>query len=360
MSEDRNEHAYIVGVIILVSRKNVAKLAGVSEATVSRVFNNVGPIREETKRKVLKAAKELNYYPNSIAQSFARRRSGNIGVIVPYFPKVDVISTYYFSQLLNGIGTKLGEEGYGLLLLFSPMDEPKDYLQFFLSQRVDGCIIIGSKNTPDEIKALEKLHHKNLPYCLLNQTFLDHPFHFLDANHYDGSFKAVSMLIKKGFQKVLFLNGPMEYSNSVDRLAGYHDAFANAELTQNTDWIFHGNYSRKSGLLASEKIGPLIKDFKAIFAGNDRMAIGLMQGLGQQGYQVGKDYVIIGYDDSDLSKITTPTLSTVKVPLFDMGYLAAEKVVQLLSSDEKRVIQERLSVTVIERESSHMNLIKGG
>jgi LacI family transcriptional regulator len=339
---------------MLANRKDVAKLAGVSEATVSRVFNNIGPLREETKRKVLQAAKELNYHPNTIAQSFARGKSNNIGVIVPYMPKVHLMSTHYFSELLSGIGAKLGEVGYGLLLLYQSQDEPKDYVKHFLSHKVDGCIILGSRNSPGEVEALEKLHQLNLPYYLVNQTFSGYTFHSIDADHYQGSFQAVSSLVKKGFEEVIFLNGPLEYSNSTERLNGYREALLFNGFEPNSTLIVQGNYSRKSGYKAAAQIAPLLPKVNAIFAANDRMAIGLMQGLGEQSFQAGRDYALIGYDDSEISKMTSPPLSTVKVPLFDMGQLAAQNVLQLISQDKLVEKNERLPVTFIERASSQI------
>jgi LacI family transcriptional regulator len=339
-------------VNILANRKDVAKLAGVSEATVSRVLNNIGPIREETKRKVLLAAEELNYHPNAIAQSFARGKSNNIGVIVPYLPKVNLMSTHYFSELLSGVGATLGDLGYGLLLLFQSPDVPKDYVQLFHSQKVDGCIILGSKNVPGEVEALEKLHQLNLPYCLVNQTFSGYSFHSIDADHSSGSFQAVSSLLEKGFEHVIFLNGPTEFSNSIERLHGYEDAIGKAGIQLNQELIFQGNYSRKSGVQAAAHIARLLPDFQAIYAANDRMAIGLMQGLSEKGYQAGRDYALIGYDDSEISRMTSPPLSTVKVPLFDMGQLAAKKVLHLISKDNEEASTIRLPVTLIERASS--------
>lgn len=345
---------FVLEVNILANRKDVAKLAGVSEATVSRVFNNIGPLREETKEKVLQAAEQLGYHPNALAQSFARGKSYNVGVIVPYFQRVNLLTTHYFSELLNGIGSKLSELGYGLLLLFQSPDEPKDFLQLFRTQRVDGCILLGSKDIPGEVEAIEQLHHLNLPYCLVNQTFSGHSFHSIDADHENGSFQAVSSLLRKGYEQIIFLNGPMEFSNSAERLKGYETALNNAGIPYNSKLVFQGNYSRKSGHQAAAEIAPLLPDINAIFAANDRMAIGLMQGLSEHGYQAGRDYSLIGYDDSEISIMTNPPLSTVKVPLFEMGQLAAEKVLQFISQDIKEEMNERLAVTFIERASSQL------
>lgn len=342
----------MLGGDYIAKRIDVAKLAGVSEATVSRVFNNVAPLREETKQKVLDAAASLNYHPNALAQSFATGKSGNIGVIVPYLPKVHLLSTYYFSEILIGIGVELGEHNYNLLLMFQPPQKRKDYVQLFRSQKIDGCIILGSKDVPGEIEEIKKLHELSLPYCLVNQSFEGHSFNSIDANHYKGSFEAVSVLLEKGFRKIAFLNGPSEYSNSRERLIGYQDALIKFGVKLNSDWVFQGNYSRTSGLKASAKMGPLMSEIDAVFTGNDRMAIGLMQGLAEQGFQVGQDYALIGYDDSDIARMIQPDLSSVKVPFFEMGKIAAEKILIGLMKGKTESFQERLPVTLIERAST--------
>ncbi|KGA98866.1 LacI family transcriptional regulator [Alkalihalobacillus alcalophilus ATCC 27647 = CGMCC 1.3604] len=340
------------------TRKDVAKQAGVSEATVSRVFNNVPPIREETKQKVLEAAKQLNYHPNALAQNFAKGKSQNIGVIVPYLPKVRLLSTYYFSEILSGIGVKLGEMNYRLLLLFQSPHKPRDYVHLFQTQKVDGCIILGSQDFLDEKAALERLHQLALPYCLVNQTYTDYPFHSIDAMHYKGSYEAVSLLLQKGLTQIAFLNGPANYSNSLDRLAGYRDALQDNNIKLNEQWIFQGNYSRKSGYQAAANIGSHLSEIEAIFASNDRMAVGLMQGLREQGYQAGQDYALIGYDDSDIVSMLTPQLASVNVPLFEMGQLAAEKVLSMITEGIKEQVQIKLPVTVMERESIQVNFPK--
>lgn len=336
----------------LVKRKDVAALAGVSEATVSRVLNNVGPIREETKRRVMIAAKQLNYQPNALARSFATGKSGNIGIIVPYLPKVHLLSTYYFSEIISGIGAKLGEYDYNLLLIFQTPNEPEDYVQLFHSQRIDGCIILGARNNDKEKHEIERLHQSEYPYCLVNQTFDEHPFHSIDAAHYEGSFGAVSHLIEKGFKDIAFLNGPLEFSNSAERLHGYKDALEKSNIRFNSNWVFQGNYSRTSGLKIAKEMKQIMHDIDAIFAGNDRMAIGVMQGLAELGFFVGQDYALIGYDDSDVATMTQPRLSSIKVPFFEMGQIAAKYMINKLIKGDAELPKDRLHVTLIERTST--------
>lgn len=236
--------------------------------------------------------------------------------------------------------------------MFQSPEVQNDYIQLFHSQKVDGCIILGSKDVPREREVIEKLHQLSHPYCLVNQTFKGHSFNSIDAEHYEGSFEAVSSLLKKGFRKIAFLNGPSEYSNSSERLKGYQDALIKFGIEPNEEWIFQGNYSRTSGLQAANKMATIMPKVDAVFASNDRMAIGLMQGLNQHGYSVGKDYALIGYDDSDVATMIQPQLTSVNVPLFEMGKRAAESILNILLKGHTGAFQERLPVTLIERDST--------
>ena len=247
----------------------------------------------------------------------------------------------------------LAENNYNLLLIFQSPQEPKNYIQLFNSQKIDGCIILGSKDVPGEKEEIDMLHQFSHPYCLVNQTFKGHSFHSIDAEHYKGSFEAVSLLLKKDFRKIAFLNGPSEYSNSTERLKGYQDALNSFGINPHSKWIFCGNYSRTSGFQTASQMAMMMEHIDAVFAANDRMAIGLMQGLKNHGYTVGKDYALIGYDDSDVAAMVQPQLTSVRVPLFEMGKRAAEVVLNSLLKGHTTPFLERLPVTLIERDSTN-------
>lgn len=301
-----------------------------SEATVSRVFNNVGPMKEETRDRVLQAAEQVGYVPNALAQQLARKKSGNIGVILPFVPKVHLFSTYYFSEILSGIGEAANQFGYNLLLIFREPSDAKDYAMLFRTQKIDACIVLGARDVPEERAALEQLQAEGYPFCLVNQRFEGTGFMTVDADHTAGSREAVRHLIESGRRRIAFLNGPPEYSSSRDRLAGYQSALLERGIGYREELAFVGNYSRKSGYEQAARIGEGIKsgDVDAVFAANDRMAIGLMQGLKELGIEPGERYALVGYDNSDGSRITSPALSTVEVPFYEMGRLAAEKLLK--------------------------------
>ncbi|AWV33559.1 MULTISPECIES: LacI family DNA-binding transcriptional regulator [Paenibacillus] len=340
----------------IASRKEVAELAGVSEATVSRVLNNVGPIKEETKERVLAAALKLGYTPSSLAQSFARRRSGNLGVVMPYLPKARLFSTYYFSEILSGIGSKAREEGYDLLMLFRNAEEPMDYNELFKMRKIDACIVLGAKEEPGELASLRRLKEEDHPFCLINQHFAGEAFHEVDADHVEGSWQAAKHLLKQGFTRIAFLNGPESYSNSRDRLTGYARALAEVNLSVDSSLLFEGNFSRKSGIIAAKEMLPLLNEIDAIMAANDRMAIGLQQGLQELGIPRDRLPAIVGYDDSEAAELTTPALSSVRVPFYELGELAAAQIIELLGNNLAEVpapaVQIKLPTELVIRASS--------
>ncbi|RXZ84777.1 LacI family transcriptional regulator [Paenibacillaceae bacterium] len=343
-----------------ISRKEVAKRAGVSEATVSRVLSGGGLVREATRRKVEEAAAQLGYVPNALAQRFARRKSGNLGVIVPVVPKVRLFSTYYFSEILSGIGETAKLAGYDLLLMFLAPDEPRNYDLLFRTQKIDACIMLGTQDTPEERTALAGLQREGHAFCLVNQRFEGEAFPTVEADHVQGSVAAVSHLIAQGCTKVAFLNGPISYSNSVDRLRGYQQALQQHGLAPDPALQFSGNYSRTSGYANAKAIAGAIRDGRidGVFAANDRMAIGLLQGLREEQITPGQDVALIGYDDSEGSQLTDPQLSSVAVPFYDLGAIAASRLLQSegqqRASDERQAVADKLEVQLVLRASTLM------
>ncbi|WP_407673437.1 LacI family DNA-binding transcriptional regulator [Paenibacillus silvisoli] len=336
-------------------RRKVAELAGVSEATVSRVLSGAGTVKDETARRVLDAAKQLGYVPSALAQRFAMRRSGNLGVILPLLPKVNLFATYYFSEVLSGIGVTAKQRGYDLLLLFREADEPRDYASLFRTQKIDGCIILGSKDVPSERAALAALKEGEHPFCLVNQRFEGEAYNTVDADQRMGSRHAARHLLRQGFRKICFLNGPPEYSNSLDRLKGFQQALAEEQVPFREEHVLTGNYSRKSGYQLAESVAALIRadGIDAVIAANDRMAIGLMQGLKELGIRTGEDVALVGCDDSDASRLTEPALTSIRVPFYEVGCEAASRLFDLMTETEPSPpFEVKLPVKLIERASS--------
>lgn len=330
-------------------------MAGVSEATVSRVMNGVGPVREATRNKVLEAAEQLHYVPNAIAQQFARRRSGNLGVIMPSIPKVHLFSTPYFSEILSGVGETAKQAGCDMLLMLMSPDEPRQYSMLFRKRKVDACILIGTRQNEEELRALEELERDGHPFCLVNERFAGLPHRTVEADHVRGGAAACRHLIGRGCRRIAFVNGPDYYSSSLDRYEGYRHSLHEAGIAWHPEWTYAGNYSRKSGYQVAPVIANDIRQGRidGIFAANDRMALGLLQGLKERGIMPGHDVALIGYDDSEAARYTEPQLSSVAVPFYEMGVRAASIVIQgngINDSTDNRL--EKLPVKLIARASS--------
>lgn len=337
----------------MTSRKDVAKLAGVSEATVSRVLNGIGPMKESTRSRVMEAAKQLHYELNAIASSFARGKSGNLGVVLPHVPKVHLFSTFYFSEILSGIGETVRSKGYGLLLLFRDPAEEYDYVSLYRTQRVDACIVLGASAIDSELAGIKRLALEGLPFCVMDQRFDNTSVSIVEADHEQGSYDAVKHLLDKGYRRIGFLKGSPQYSNSSDRMSGYRKALQEADIVIDDTLLYEGNYSRKSGILAAEAVFHDLYKLDALFVSNDRMAIGLMQGLREKGCRLPEELKIVAYDDTDAASFIEPTLSSVKVPFYDMGQLAAECLLTKLSVNVgKAVFHEKLQTELKVRKSS--------
>lgn len=291
-------------------------------------------MKEETRQRVLEAARQVGYTPNAIARSFARRRSGNLGVVMPYVPKARLFSAYYFSEILSGIGSSAQANKYDLLMLFREPGGTMDYMSLFRSRKVDACIILGAKDELCEREAIRDLDQGGHPYCLINQRFDGENFHVVDADHAEGGYNAVRHLIKAGYRKIAFLNGPDVYSNSRDRLTGYRRALNEAGIGLDPSLLFEGNFSRKSGLAAAELIASHLPGIEAVFAANDRMAIGLLQGLRARGVRPEHMPALVGYDDSDSAEMSDPPLTSVRVPFYQLGERAASHVLHLLENQD--------------------------
>lgn len=338
-------------MINVANRNDVARKAGVSGATVSRVFNNPDSVSPQTREKVLKASEELNYHPNVIASNFVKGITRNIGVIIPHIPNVHIFSVHYFSELLSGIGEALEEKGYHLVLFFHKMVEgvENDYTRYFKGGKVDGCILLGTLRNDS---ALLKLQQTGYRFCLVNNYIKNSGISFVDVDNISGSYEAVKYLISLGHKDIAFLNGPFHYSNSVDRLEGYKKALEEHGISVDSKYIFEGNYGKKSGYLAVSKILNLKKLPTAVFSANDRMAAGLLQGLMERGIRVPEDVAIIGYDDSDIATLVQPQLTTVRVPFFELGKKCVYEFIKLVNGEDEGCFKTFITPKLVIRASS--------
>jgi len=273
----------------------VARAAGLSVATVSRVLNDKGPVRAETRLRVLETVERLGYVPHSAARSLSTRRTMSIGVLLP-----DMHGAF-FSEIVRGIDLAARAAGYHLLVSGSHSDpaETAALLQT-LHGRVDGLILM----TPALGGTwLQKALPRRVPVVLLNDDGTDERHHSLRIDNRRGARLAVEHLIGLGHRAIAFLGGPVGNADATERLAGYREALVAGGLPLNRHFELAGDFSEESGVQAGAKVAALVPQPTAIFAANDAMAIGCLAALRERGLRVPEDVSLVGFDDVPIAEL---------------------------------------------------------
>lgn len=328
--------------------KDVAKQAGVSITTVSRVLNNMieGYMREETKQRVMKVITQLGYRPDPRARSLRGLQSGIIGVIVP-----EGISPFY-QELAHAIIEACYKDGYGVLVCSSENDVKRElaYIELLQSQKVDGIII-----STDQLSAtvINDLVSRGTPMVLVDEDVPDANAPAIFANNYQGACLASQYLIDLGHPKIAFIKGPMRALSCRERHRGYCDTLLKNGIQIDDALMGGGDITYKSGYKTMKKF---LKDhgdkFTAVFCSTDFMALGAMRAIQDEGKKIPDDYSIVGFDNVYVSSMSNPQLTTVTQPINQIASKAfrAIKNWSRKSSGKKRKHQY-LDTKLIVRES---------
>lgn len=336
-----------------VTIADIARRAGVSKATVSRVLNNkaegVGP---QTRQQIQELLRETGFQPNGLARCLATGKSASVGVIIP-----DIVNPF-FSLLVRGAEDTLKKSGYSLFLCNSDHNivKEKDYVSILIEKGVDGIILDSAESDCD--CQLELLENQNIPYVLVDRIIEDpinYPGVYVD-NRQGGRLAASYFLSQPGCS-LLFINGPIEFSQSKLRQAGVEDILNEKHLPQNAVKILYGDFSIESGFQLTSEL--LEKDsskrkgkalpFTAVFTANDLMAIGALRALKKAEISVPDQVEVIGFDDIELATLVDPPLSTISQPAFEMGSRSAEILLKLMAGKKIRSKTETMMTNLILR-----------
>jgi len=319
--------------------RDVAKLAGVSVATVSRVLNQNGYVNEETEKRVRKAIEELNYKPNEVARTLFKKTSKTIGLIVPD------ISNPFFPELVRAIEDVMNIYDYTVILCNSDekSEKEKQYMDVLKQKYVDGMILTTSQLAVEEVIELD------MPIVVLDRLS-DHTFPSVIADNYNGARLATRHLYDIGCRKIAHIQGPSHVVNAMQRFYGYRDEMKRLGLWEHA-LVIQGNYQLKQ---AKEAVVQALQtnQVDGIFAGNDAMAVGALKAVQQLGLRVPEDVAIIGYDGIPLTEMTTPELSTISQPIYEMGAIAARLLVKKIEGQPIDQFHYILPVKLIERDST--------
>ncbi|MUG43483.1 LacI family DNA-binding transcriptional regulator [Paenibacillus woosongensis] len=326
----------------MISIKDVAKHAGVSVATVSRVLNNSGYVGQDTRVKVEKAIKELNYKPNEVARSLFKKQSSTIGLIVP-----DIMNPF-FPELARAVEDTAIQLGYNVILCNSDGDEKKEqnYLDVLQQQYVNGIIVSSNTLTAAQIERL------NIPVVSIDRV-ISKGLPTIVVENKKGAMMATRFLQSKGCRRIGHIKGNSRVLNAEERCEGYME-IVGQDPWFNETYIAEGQYDMQSSIQATLELLQRHPDIDGIFAANDIMAIGAIKAAYQLGKKVPEDIAIIGFDGISLSKATTPELTTIEQPIYEMGEKATKLLVSLMEQQQTADPESYkvLDVTLIEREST--------
>jgi LacI family transcriptional regulator len=318
------------------SIKEVALKAGVSIATVSRVLNKTGPVAEETRRRILETIEKLRYVPHGAARSLITNQTDTIGVLLP-----DLYGEF-FSEVIRGVDLAARRSGYHVLVSGFHSDRAEiEAVLRAMRGRVDGVIVLS----PDvDAQTLRRNLPETLPVVLLNTPVDGASFDAIQIDNYGGAFAMVRHLAALGHRRIALIKGPAENVDARERLRGYRDALRSlgAELSEGLE--IEGDFSEESGYRAGERLLTLAPRPTAVFAANDSMAIGCLLALRAAGVRVPEDMAVAGFDDIPIARYITPALSSVHVPIAELGTRAMER---LLHAVERKNEHERRQETVV-------------
>ena len=328
---------------------DIAKLAGVSKGTVSRVINNKPEgMSEQTRSKINKIIEEVGFVPNSMARSIAISETKIIGVIV------QDVQNPFFSQIIRGVEDYALEKGYTVFLCNSDSDiiKEQNYLYSLLEKRADGIILNTSGDLNSE-RLVGLLRTSKLPIVLMDRKtndFQDYPGVYI--NNEQAAYDGVTYLIKNGNKNIVYLGGELTVYSAQERFKGYRRAMEAAGLEVFTNDISYGEYSIESGY---ERTCWLIENkvkIDAIFAGADIIAIGALKAAKKYKILVPEQMEVLGFDNISFCEIVTPTLSTVGQPIYKLGLKAAEMLIDSIG-DRDRIFEDvYLPTELIIREST--------
>ena len=326
---------------------DVARLAGVSKKTVSRVINNSRLLNEDTRGRVEEVIRQLGYVPNPQARALALRRNSLVGLIHDNPNAQTVINVQ------QGILHVLHDTDFGLVV--RPVDRAsprmlEDIRNFLERQRLFGVVIMPPLSENDAIARL--CDELGVRYTRMGSAELDDPDHLVASNDREAVREAVAYLIDQGHQRIGLIEGPHGFRSAAERRLGFEDALRAAKIKLPRSLIADGNYTFESGNSAGNLLLDLVPRPTAVFASNDEMAAGMLHAALQRGLQVPHDLSIIGFDDTAIAAHIWPPLTTIRWPTVSMGRSAALKLVGDIIDPDSDLDEPSMFVSTLVRRAS--------
>lgn len=315
----------------------IALMAGVSKATISRVLNKSPHVAEATRQRVQEIIDQTGFLPNRAAQVLATQRTNVLGLVIPRHVE-SFTSDPYFPHLVQGVTQFCNQNGYSLnlLLLHSKNDEQLFFSCVLQRGILDGVIVQSTGLTSSLTQNLEDWA---IPYVFVGRPNIPQEVSYVDVDNFNGAYQAVLHLIDQGYKRIGTVTGDMNTTPGIDRLAGYKQALESRGITFEEKLVARGNFTESSAYdVALELID---ENPDALFVASDTMAVGALRALQDVGLRVPEDMALMGYDDLPPATLSTPQLSTVQQPIREMGIRAVEMLLEIMkdgSEPKRRII----------------------
>ncbi|HYE82635.1 MAG TPA: LacI family DNA-binding transcriptional regulator [Clostridia bacterium] len=336
-----------------ISIRDVAKEANVSISTVSRVLRKYSNVPPETEEIVMKAVNKLKYIPNVAAQSLSHGSMQNIGVVFTRSAE-NAFSNPFYADVLRGIGNVTEKYGYNIQLIsYSDLyREKEESIKLLRSGRVDGLILLSSRIYDSLIHDLLSQELKFvLSGRVLENTLLYDKIFSVNTDNLRDSYNAVRHLIDMDHEKIAIVTAPMEYVVSKDRYDGYRQALLSGGIEFDPELEINGGYTLGDAKEAVKEKLSRRKDITAIFATDDLKAVAVIKAANELGFRVPDDIAVIGYNDFEVATIVEPNLTTVRVPIFELGRESANMLIHILKGEDIEVKNKIIPTEFIIRDS---------
>jgi LacI family transcriptional regulator len=326
--------------------RDVARHAGVSVATVSRVVNDRPDVSPETREAVMHHVRALSFSTNRSARALSRGKTGLVGFTIPY-----VLGDYY-SWILSGATEALHEQEMRAVLCPTRHEHDREaaLVERLLRGTTDGAILVTPSESATELRELETL---GFPFVVIDAPMpLDERIPAVSATHWAGARSATDHLLSLGHRRIAIIAGRQGWVASEERVNGYQAALAGAGVLPAPELVIRGNFEMSDGYSGAARLLSLDEPPTAIFASNDNMAIGAMRAAGERGIRVPDDLSIVGFDDSELARVVTPALTTVRQPLEEMGRMAVSLLTRLIDGQRVETLRVELATRLVVRHST--------
>lgn len=316
---------------------DIAKKAGVSQATVSRVMNDSGYVKKDTREKVMKVMKELNYTPNAIARSLSKNKTNTIGVVVPD------INNPFFGEIIKGISDIADKQDLNMILFDTDESIKKEIkaLKLLKEQRIQGLIIVPTSVEDDEnCEYLRIIENLGTPIVLVDGHVRHSNFNGVFVDNIKGAYEGTEALIKAGHRKIAIITGRMNSKPAKDRVRGFKKALNMYDLPFEEKYSFNGEYLLEKSYECTKEILNMEDKPTAIFASSNMMTLGCLKAIFEENLKIPEDIAFVGFDKVDVLNTLGMNISYINGPRREMGRTGMEMLLDIFKKKDSNEIKE--------------------